>query len=197
MSSGHEVIQSSFCNELLPWMMINLYCEVTTGMARWRHQMEAFSSLLALCVGNSPVTGEFPSQRPVTRSFDVFFDLRLNKALSKQSWGWWFETPPYLLWRHCNVKVMSTSAVYSNSQNILEHIVSKVYEVVVKHNDLRDTLDTGELTNVCTNWVWNTIMSLCKELLVFYMYQQWHRWLAVEGINIVSCHGCDTTYYQM
>ena len=37
--------------------------------------------------------GEFPTQRPVTRSFDVFFDLRLNKRLSKQPWGWWFETP--------------------------------------------------------------------------------------------------------
>ena len=45
--------------------------------------MEAFSALLALGVGNSPVTGEFPSQRPVMRSFDVFFDLRLNKRLSK------------------------------------------------------------------------------------------------------------------
>ena len=59
----------------------------------WRHQMETFSTLLALCAGNSPVTVEFPSPRPVTRSFDVFFDLRLNKLLSKHSWGWWFETP--------------------------------------------------------------------------------------------------------
>ena len=48
----------------------------------WRHQMETFSVLLALCAGNSPVTGEFPAQRPVTRSFGVFFDLRLNKRLS-------------------------------------------------------------------------------------------------------------------
>ena len=45
--------------------------------------MEAFSALLAFCAGNSPVPGEFPAQRPVTRSFDVFFDLRLNKQLSK------------------------------------------------------------------------------------------------------------------
>ena len=64
--------------------------------------MESFSALLALCAGNSPVTGEFPAQRPVTRSFDVFFDLRLNKQLSKQSWGWWFEMPSRSLWRHCN-----------------------------------------------------------------------------------------------
>ena len=42
----------------------------------WRHQMETFSSLLAFCAGNSPVIGEFPAQRQVTRSFDVFFDLR-------------------------------------------------------------------------------------------------------------------------
>ena len=61
----------------------------------WRHQMEAFSALLAICAGNSPVPGEFPTQRPVTRSFDIFFDLRPNKRLSKQWWGWWFETPVF------------------------------------------------------------------------------------------------------
>ena len=66
--------------------------------------METFSALLAICVGNSPITGEFPAQRPVTRSFDVFFDLRLKTRLSKQSFGWWFETPSRSLWRHCNVK---------------------------------------------------------------------------------------------
>ena len=59
----------------------------------WRHQMETFSALLALCAGNSPATGEFSAQRPVTESFDVFFDLRLNKRLSKQSRGWWLEMP--------------------------------------------------------------------------------------------------------
>ena len=69
----------------------------------WRHQMETFSALLAICVGNSPVPGEFPSQRQVTRNFDVFFDLRLNKLLSNQSWGWWFETPLRPLWHHDNV----------------------------------------------------------------------------------------------
>ena len=68
----------------------------------WRHQMETFSALLAFCAGNSPVPGEFPAQRPVTRSFDVFVDLRLNKRLSKQWWGWWFETSSCSLWRHCN-----------------------------------------------------------------------------------------------
>ena len=53
----------------------------------WRHQMETLSALLAICAGNSPVTGEFPAQRSVMRSFDVFFDLHPNKWLSEQSWG--------------------------------------------------------------------------------------------------------------
>ena len=66
--------------------------------------MEIFSALLVICAGNSPVPGEFPAQRPVTRSFDVFFDLRPNKWLSKHWWGWWFETPWCPLWRHCNVR---------------------------------------------------------------------------------------------
>ena len=61
----------------------------------WRHQMETFSVLLAICA----------AQRPVTRGFDVFFDLRLNKRLSKQLWGWWLETLSRPLWRHCNDNV--------------------------------------------------------------------------------------------
>ena len=69
-------------------------------LIKWKH----FLALLALCVGNSPVTGEFPAQRPVIRSFGVFFDLHLNKRLSKQSRRWWFETPSRSLWRHCNGK---------------------------------------------------------------------------------------------
>ena len=70
--------------------------------------METFSALLAVCAGNSPVTGEFSAQRPVTRSFDVFFDLRLSKHLSKQSWGGRFETPSRSLWRHCHAVILNT-----------------------------------------------------------------------------------------
>ena len=68
----------------------------------WRHQMEMFSSLLAIYAGNSQVTGKFPTQRPLTWIFDVFFDMRRNKWLSKQWWGWWFETLWRSLWRHRN-----------------------------------------------------------------------------------------------
>ena len=66
---------------------------------KWKH----FACCWPLVWGNSPVTSKFPSQRPVTRSFDVFFDLRLNKRMSKQSCSWWFETSSCALWRHCNV----------------------------------------------------------------------------------------------
>ena len=70
----------------------------------WRHEMGTFSALLVLCAGNASVTGEFRTQRPVTRSFDVYFDLCLNKQSSIQSWGWWFETLLRSLWCHCNVQ---------------------------------------------------------------------------------------------
>ena len=82
----------------------------------WRHHMETFSALLVLCAGNSPVTGEFPAQRPVTRSFDAYVDLRPNKRLSKQSWGWWFESPSHLLWRHCNgMRALGVHSTHADS----------------------------------------------------------------------------------
>ena len=83
-------------------MRISYWLHNTAQLSWWRHRMDTLPALLAICTGNSPATGEIPTQRPVTLSFDVFFDLRLNKQLSKQSWGWCSETPSYSLWRHCN-----------------------------------------------------------------------------------------------
>ena len=92
----------------------------------WRHQMETFSALLAICAGNSPVPGEFPTQRPVTRSFDVYFDLRPNKRLSKQSWGWWFETQSRPLWRHRNAHGTS-SVIKINMRGIRSTQMTKYW----------------------------------------------------------------------
>ena len=64
-------------------MLLNSATRTEVISPCWRHQMETFSALLAICAGNSPVTGEFTTQKPVTRSFYVFSDLRLNKRLSK------------------------------------------------------------------------------------------------------------------
>ena len=79
-----------FCEyHVIKWRHFPLYWSFVRGIHRW-------------------VTGGFPSPRPVTRSFDVFFDLRLNKRLSEQSRRRWFETPSRSLWRHCNVKLCSS-----------------------------------------------------------------------------------------
>ena len=83
--------------------------------------METFSALLAICAGNSLVPDEFPAQRPVMRSFDVFFDLRLNKRLSKQSWGWWFETLSCPLWCHCNGMSLDLNYNKSTWARVMAH----------------------------------------------------------------------------
>ena len=93
------------CMDLAPSQMAIRYDKAHSLQSWWRHQMETFSALLALCAGTSLFTGEFPSQRPVTRSFDVFFDLCLNKELSKQSKHRRFETPSSSSWRHCNGEI--------------------------------------------------------------------------------------------
>ena len=85
---------------------VALIWNVPNVLSWLRHHMETFSALLAFYVGNPPMAGGFPrAQRPVTRSFDVFFDLRLNRRLSKQWRRRRFETPLRSLWRHCNVVI--------------------------------------------------------------------------------------------
>ena len=66
--------------------------------------------------------GEFSTQRPVTRIFDVFFDLRLNKRLSKQPGGWWFEMPSWPLWRQCNVTCMAPQR-----KTLFEYVCENVF----------------------------------------------------------------------
>ena len=75
---------------------LNTVCGAVLRQAQYTHMMTSSNGNIfritgPLC-GEFTGPGEFPTQRPVTRSFDVFFDLRLNKRLSKQPWGWWFET---------------------------------------------------------------------------------------------------------
>ena len=77
---------------------------------KWKHFPRNWPFVRGIHL-DRPVT-----QRPVTRSFDVFFDLRLNKRLSKQPWGWWFETLSWSLWRHCNE---SNQGLYSLSRRRL------------------------------------------------------------------------------
>ena len=93
---------------------------------------ESISALPAGCVGNWPGTGRFPSQRPVTQSFGVFFDLRLNKRLSKQSRRRWFETPSRSLWRHSN-DIVQNVVLFSNVHNEFLHESSPKQWIFSQH----------------------------------------------------------------
>ena len=107
-SSLIHFLRKMYCviNILIIWPGYN---QMNRKYSWWRHQMEKFPTLLAICAENSSVTGEFPAQRPVMRSFNAFFYLFLNKRLSKQSWGWWFGTPSRPLWRYRNVLCLPTT----------------------------------------------------------------------------------------
>ena len=76
----NNTLSSNSSNSKILLYKVIMWCPSHGDVIKWKH----FSALLALCAGNSPVPGEFPIRRPVTRSFDIFFDLRLNKRLSKQ-----------------------------------------------------------------------------------------------------------------
>ena len=102
----------SYTKTLIWYGVLNWWSETQDDVFKWKH-----SALLDLCVENSPVTGEFPLQRPVVRSFAVFLDLCLNKLLSKQSWAWWFETPSRSLWRHWNATKELKAHTYEISMN--------------------------------------------------------------------------------
>ena len=128
--------------------------------AWWRHQMETFSALLAICAGNSPIAGEFPAQRPVTRSFDVFFDLRLNKRLSKQCWCWWFETPSRPLWRHCNGHSLSLLAAVVIQWN--GNVISTMWNF---HRWLHRKLSFWHLVQL--------VMKICSKWRHFYFSVTW------------------------
>ena len=114
----------------------------------WRHPMDTFSALLVICAGNSPVTGEFPAQRPVTRGFDVFCDLCLNKRLSKQSWGWRFEPPSRSLWRQCNAYRDDISLCVYASQIALNQVIMYPYSI-----DIALTISIGWYWTLCLFFV--------------------------------------------
>ena len=124
-----------------------------------------------------PLCGEFTGQRPVTRSFDVFFDLRLNKRLNKQSWGWWFETPSRSLWRHCNISEKSdhlvlTSIRYTGGTNTTRrHHDHSLFSVFVFnmiwysvrrlwwHHNQRCHQWRFQMASLLKNWSYDVVMT--------------------------------------
>ena len=157
--------------------------------------METFSALLTLCTGNTPLTGKFPAQRPVTRSFDVFLDLRLDKRFGKQWWGWWFKTPSCSLWRHCNDFNDSITtwlhAVPPNSCGSFGNCGLSAALSVTLRFDIEDVITTRDLP---CNIFWRFItliypLSLVtRDIILFYMVKSnlrlymdgWEPWLVMN-----------------
>ena len=69
-------------------------------------------------------------ERPVMRSFDVFFDLCLNTRLSKQWWGWWFETLLCSLWRHSNANTWRCLVISKHSDDEVTHTFSLILQSI-------------------------------------------------------------------
>ena len=110
-------VYTDITTQPVPWIEIEPHTTITAQQEESRENSRIAENINMMTSSNGNIfrvtgplcgeftgPGEFPTQRPVTRSFDVFFDLRLNKRLSKQPRGWWFETPPWSLWRRCNEK---------------------------------------------------------------------------------------------
>ena len=128
------------------------------------YQIVTFSALLAICAGNSPVSSEFPVQRPVTQSFDVFFDLRLNKRFSKESWGWLFETLSCPSWRPCNVLiktlgVITCTMIIISSHNFAHAIAAQLSRYVHEFTELCAQKTVGKWTY----WPHTVKSQMCKK----------------------------------
>ena len=135
------------------------------------------------CV-TGPLCGEFPVQRPVTWSFDVFFDLRLNKQWYKQSWGWWFETLSGPLWRHCNDNILIVKLFCcSNVHGVV--MVNLWYECRVSSLHL-STVNLSFVFFVrmgnTVNWIWICLLMSRRGLL----------WLLITRLLINSLRPSDT-----
>ena len=105
-----------------------------------------------------------PAQKPVTQS-DIFFDLRLNKQLSKQSWGWWFAMPSRSLWRHCNVLcVMVFGQFRYNYPNVVDlpHLwTTLIHNTVpsIRLNKIRSG-DARHFRTRCQYCNWTRLLSM-------------------------------------
>ena len=117
------------------------------GKPLWRHKMETFSALLAICAGNSPAPGEFPVQRPVTRSFDVFLDLRLNNWINNREAG---DLRRHR--SHYDVIVM-VSSQWTSSTIILIQISLKIVLLVSNHHRDRNENSNLGMAKLCQDYV--------------------------------------------
>ena len=120
---------------------------------KWKH----FPRYCAFCAWNSLVIGEFSAQRPVTRSSDVFFDLRLNRELTKQWRRRWFETPSLPLWRHCNVKPLNDKPRHCHHWHIYIYIYIVIMFLLYQHGIPKPCSIRTVISNDILRNEWNVI----------------------------------------
>ena len=147
--------------------------------------METLFALLALCEGNPPVAGGFPSQRPMTRSFDVFFYLHLNKWWSKQLKSRWFETPSRSLWcAYCTywsvqiacmiIRIIDSDKYFNTlwrHGHISGHFVDSIHKGPVARNvDVFVAHSLGKLFNkqFMSHW-FETLWRLCHVMVMNFL----------------------------
>ena len=111
-TSGYTVYPIKYAHSFDALCFVVVSLSVHDDVIKWNHFR------VTICAGNSPVIGELPAQRPVTRSFDVFICAWINAWVNKQSRGWWFETPSRPLRRHCNVLVVSCDPLTHTLQGL-------------------------------------------------------------------------------
>ena len=148
-------------------------------------------ALLALCVGNSPVTGEFPGQRPVTRSFDVSFDLRLNRRLIEQLIRRSFEMLSRSLWRDSNDY---SAFEYKDSFSRYDNSYCKKNMSVMRRSYLYDENPcTDKTSSLCSNDPLVAIIMMKWEKLPHWYI---HFWCYIRKCNGYlyqpnAVHSCD------
>ena len=148
------------------------------------------SALLTLCAGNSPATGEFPSQRPVKWSYAVFFDLCLNKRLSKQSWGWWFETRSRSLWPHSNVWRECLNTMHLSKSGFWT--IRTQLTFVLLHQTFRVIIFKSKCVCIMTTRIHESIILLARnKIMTTHIYVsdliQWiHAYYAIKYVNSIS-----------
>ena len=136
----------------------------------WHQQMETFSAFLALCERNPSVTGVFPSQRPVTWSFDIFFELHLNKRLGQQSRRRWFETPTRSLWRtHLIIMIWRSTNILTIIKREMRKFKTQslIYYIRMTNNDLFASTSNYELKSQLTVYEHTYKYDSEQQLLVY------------------------------
>ena len=92
-------LERNLCNPFNCFCIYAYGIFFVTGVTTWRKLVMMTSSNGNIFRVTGHLCGKFtgygwiPRTKPVKRSFEAFFNRRLNKRLSKQWWNWWFETP--------------------------------------------------------------------------------------------------------